>query len=401
MIYPLIILKRIIENIVIWPFILIGRMKSKSIPLAKNYEIFFFFPFYHTGGAEKIHALIANAIKDRKALIVFTRKSVDSVFRKQFEESGHDILDISSFTDNKKKYWNNLIYRGVFSAYINNQKLKPLVFNGQSNFGYKLSPWIKPSIPQIELIHSFGSFSYIRVPFLPYYSQAVMISKRRIQDHLEMYKRWSIPEKYADRIRYILNGIELPPERSSPKTVPQRIKFLYVGRGTPEKRPTLAATIANRLREKALPIDISYVGDVANAIPMEMKGQDYFYGTIKDPKYLSQLYRTKADILLVTSSEEGFPLVVMEAMARGAVIMGTPVGDMPVHIQHGLNGFLFSTASDEEKIIEEAEQFTRQLIKDGELFVKMSTANINYAYENFGLPNFDRHYQELIETYLH
>jgi len=91
----------------------------------------------------------------------------------------------------------------------------------------------------------------------------------------------------------------------------------------------------------------------------------------------------------------------MEAMARGVVIMGTPVGDMPVHIQHGLIGFLFSTASDEEKIIEEAEQFTRQLIKDGELFVKMSTANINYAYENFGLPNFDRHYQELIETYLH
>ena len=401
MIYSLIILKRVIEDIFIWPFIILGKLKAISNPLLKNYDIFFFFPFYHTGGAEKIHSQIVHAISDRKALIIFTRKSVDSAFRKKFEEAGHDIMDISRFTDNKKRYWDNLIYRGVFSAHINSQRSPVLVFNGQSNFGYKLSPWVRRSITQLELIHSFSSFSYIRVPFLPFYKQSVMISKRRIEDHLHMYKRWGVPAQYKNRIRYIINGIELPAVRPQPKTAPAFLKLMYVGRGTVEKRPVLAAYIVNSLRDRGIGMEMSYVGDVADVIPEPLKGKDQFYGTINDPRVLDELYREKADILLVTSSEEGFPLVVMEAMARGVVIIGTPVGDMPVHIQQGVNGFLFSEVFDETKIVQEAEQFILRLMNEPELFKTMSAANIEYAYKNFGLANFEQEYQELIETNFH
>jgi hypothetical protein len=40
-------------------------------PLKKEYRVFFFFPFYHTGGAEKVHAQIANATGGNDCIIFF------------------------------------------------------------------------------------------------------------------------------------------------------------------------------------------------------------------------------------------------------------------------------------------------------------------------------------------
>jgi L-malate glycosyltransferase len=406
--YPLIILKRRIEDLFILPFVLWGRMKARRKPLNRAYDVFFFFPFHHTGGAEKVHAMIANALKHKKALIVFTRRSTDQAFLDDFRASGHDIMDVSAFTDNKARYWNNLVYRGIFSGYIHAQRIPTLVFNGQSNFGYKLSPWIRSSVPQVELIHSFSSFSYIRVPFLPFYRETVMISRRRIEDHIAMYRRWMIPSRYDQRIRYIMNGIPLPGKTPrSPRAGSWRagswragLGFMFVGRGTAEKRPALAAAIARQLQQNGLPITMTFVGDLAAAIPDALKGKDAFIGPVGDARELEKLYREKADVLLVTSSEEGFPLVVMEAMAQGSVIMGTPVGDMPVHITPGVNGFLFSSVHDESIILREAETFTRQLLNDPGLVERISAGNIEYAYGNFGLANFEKNYRELIETYL-
>lgn len=399
MMYRLILFKRIVEDLFIFPFILWGRWKARQQPLNKAYEVFFFFPFYHTGGAEKVHSLIANALKDKKALIIFTRRSQDSAFKKDFEAAGHDIMDISSHTDHKERYWDNLIYRGVFAAYINAQQQPTLVFNGQSNFGYKLSRWIRPSIPQIELIHSFSSFSYIRMPFLPFYRETVMISKRRIDDHLELYRRWGVPVIYDTRIRYIVNGIALPePRPTAKKGIPD--SMLFVGRGTAEKRPLVAARLAAKMMDAGINISMGFVGDVSQAVEASAFPEFTFYGNISDPSTLDDLYRDQADFLLVTSSEEGFPLVIMEAMARGAVIIATPVGDIPVHVKQEENGLVFSSIHDEESMFSEALTFIQFLQANPEQFSRISARNIAYAYDNFGLPTFVAQYKTLIENHL-
>lgn len=397
--YGLIQIKRMLEDLFIFPFILLGKWKAHKMPLNKPYDVFFFFPFYHTGGAEKVHSLIAHALKDKKALIVFTRRSQDTAFKKDFELAGHDIIDISSHTDHKERYWDNLIYRGVFAAYINAQQQPTLVFNGQSNFGYKLSRWIRSSIPQIELIHSFSSFSYIRMPFLPFYRETVMISKRRIEDHLALYRSWGVPRTYDTRIRFIVNGIDLPEQKPIPKSG-KPVSMLFVGRGTAEKRPMVAAKLAAKLMAADIAIRMGFVGDVSQAIDATAFPQFSFYGNINDPVKLDRLYREQTDFLLVTSSEEGFPLVIMEAMARGAVIMATPVGDIPVHVRQEKNGLVFSSINDEEMMFQEAFAFIRQLQMDPAMFSRISAENIAYAYGNFGLPTFAEQYRTLIENHL-
>ena len=94
------------------------------------------------------------------------------------------------------------------------------------------------------------------------------------------------------------------------------------------------------------------------------------------------------------------PLVMMEAMARGSVIIATPVGDIPRHITACRNGFLFSSATDEQQIIREGAEFFRQLVSDPVLFEKMAERNLEQAYSTYGLSAFEQAYQSLIETLL-
>lgn len=397
MIYQLYLLKRLLEDLILWPFILFGTAKAKKTPLKEAYDIFFFFPFYHTGGAEKVHAQIASAFKDRKAIIIFTRKSHNEGFRQLFINSGHKVLDISSYTDDKKKYWNNLVWRGLVSEHINNQAVRPVVFNGQCNFAYKCSPWIKRGIPQLELIHSYNSFSQIRIPFLPFYRKTVMISQKAISDHRQQYQRIGIPEEYDRNIQFISNGIPLP-ENQAPKVFTGiKLKVLYAGRGTPEKRVYLVARIAKQCRAEKRPIDFFYLGDIKPFLEEELTDTGTFLGNISNSEEVDDAYRN-ADVLIITSSEEGFPMVVMEAMSFGCIILATQVGDLPVHIQNEQQGFLFSTIEDEEKIISEAIEYAKKLLADPALCTKISTDNISYAGKHFGLHKFEEAYQQLVHS---
>ncbi len=397
--YNLLIWKRKIEDFLMLPFIWWGRNLATKKPLTEQFDIFFFFPFYHIGGAEKVHVNIANALKNRKAIIFFTRKSHNDFFFEDFRNSGHKIIDISAYTDNKWKYWNNLVYRGIISAHINRQPGKTLVFNGQSNFGYKVSRWISEGIPQIELIHSLSSFSYIRIPFLPFYRETVMISRNRIIDHLALYKKFGIPESFNNTIRYILNGISLP-ERPLPKIFSgKEIKLLYAGRDSPEKRVYLVRDIFNACKKDGLPVSLFYMGDVSGTIKDTREPGTTFFGNVGDPALIDKIY-TEADVLLITSSEEGFPMVVMEAMAKGCIILATPVGDIPVHIQQGENGFLFKEVNNEHDIVKEGVQIISMMLADPSLCAGISANNINYAAGHFGLATFENNYRQLFDKYL-
>ena len=89
--YPIYILKRKVEAVFIAPFIVTGQLIYLMIEKKTKYELYFFFPFYHLGGAEKIHLQIAQLAKDKKAVVVFTRKSENPGFLQSFKEIGIDI----------------------------------------------------------------------------------------------------------------------------------------------------------------------------------------------------------------------------------------------------------------------------------------------------------------------
>lgn len=392
--YRLLLVKRVLEDIIMFPLILLGRMIALFRPLPQEYKVFYFFPFYHTGGAEKVHSLVAKATGDKDCIIFFTRKSHNAAFYQKFVDTGCTIRDVSVYTDNKWIYFANIIFRGIISGYINCQRMLPVVFNGQSNFGYKISPWIKKTIRQIELIHSISNFSYIRIPFLPFITQTVMISRQKIAEHIVLYKRFSIPKRFEEKIAYIPNASEFEVFKAWEKDL-SAIKVLYSGRATTEKRAELVAKIAGRLQKIDPAVSFYMAGD---DFPMLDKKEFHFIrfkGNIADEKELSQLYKN-CNVLLITSSTEGFPLAVIEGMAYGCVIIATPVGDIPVHITENENGFLLSTASDENLVVEEATKKLVYLKENPSVLEKIGRNNIAYAQAQFSFERFAADYHKII-----
>jgi glycosyltransferase involved in cell wall biosynthesis len=395
--YHLLIWKRRIEDLFILPFVAWGRWRATHEEDLGEYDIWFFFPFWHTGGAEKVHAQLANAFPDRKAIIIFTRQAQNEGFRSEFERSGHKVLDISRDTDDRTAYWRNLVMRGRISHWIRNQSKSCVVLNGQCNFAYKISRWLPETVPQIELIHSLSSFSYIRIPFLNFYTTTVMISRNRIMDHLNLYERYGIPRSFGERILYIGNGILLPQQPLIRLTQKGYLHIVYAGRGTEEKRVYLVDDIARASRSIGLPVKVSYLGAVDEGLRNVKDVQDRYYGNVSDFSIMDEVYRS-ADILMITSTEEGFPMVVMEAMARGCAIIATPVGDIPIHVAPYRNGWLFSNVHDEKKIVLEGVQFLQQANKEPELLEKIQANNMNYASLHFGIQEFEQHWRLLIES---
>ena len=392
--YKLFLIKRVIENIFIYPFILIGRLIAKLYPQRKEYRVFFFFPFYHIGGAEKVHAQIAEAAGGEDCIIYFTRRSSDDRFLEDFKNSKCEIKDISKFTDNKLLYFLNLVYRGIITGYINKQEQQPVLFNGQCNFAYKISPWIIKHIKQIELIHSLNSFSYIRIPFIPFITKTVMISRQRIEDHKKLYERFQIPLTIAERIIYISNAIPLPASVRYDRPF-SPFKVLYSGRPGPEKRIELIIKMAKELNKTYKDIQFEMIGDMSSLIDSSDFSFIKFHGNINDNEKINSIY-SGAHLLLITSTTEGFPMVIMEAMANGCAIIATPVGDIPFHINNNENGFLFNSSSDESLIVREGCEKILWLKNNPQQWKKISETNIKYANDHFGLKHFNSAYRTLL-----
>lgn len=395
--FRLLLIKRFVEDIFIFPFIVIGRTVALLKPLNEEYDVFLFFPFYHIGGAEKVHYEVAKVAGKQKSIVFFTKKSHNHLFLQNFKDSGCEIKDISVYTDNKFLYFNNLIYRGIISGYINKQKRKTVVFNGQCNFGYKISPWVKKAVPQYELIHSFNTFSYIRIPFLPFITKTVMISKVRIKQHIDFYKSYGIPAGYADKIIYIGNAIELTNTIVTKKEAPFTV--LYVGRNSPEKRLPLFLKTATQVHAADASIQFEILGDVSESIADAEYPHIKFHGNKNEANAINEIYAA-AHVLLLTSSTEGFPMVVIEAMNNGCAILATAVGDIPLHVKSNENGFLFSSVTDEATIVKEAMNYILQLKNNWQLFTAISKNNSNYAAANFGIQEFNNAYSRLFETEL-
>jgi glycosyltransferase involved in cell wall biosynthesis len=59
---------------------------------------------------------------------------------------------------------------------------------------------------------------------------------------------------------------------------------------------------------------------------------------------MDSLYR-RADVVVLTSRSEGVPLVLMEAMARGKIVLAPAITGIPELVVHGKSGFLYQPGS--------------------------------------------------------
>lgn len=382
-------IKLLIEQIAMSPFVGAGKIYGHLFPLKTGHNIFLFFPNKDIGGAVRVNSELARCVKDKKPLIIFSKKGKNNQFRDKFNIEGVRIIDIHRRIDNKLLHFINFFYRGVVAAWINKQS-NPVVFGGESIFFYKVIPHIRKDIKCIELCH-LDSWVPYSIGFIDRVNIRVFSTEALKRQVEQQYRENKLPAYYYKQLHFIDNATDIPPYKA---TNNDSLEIYFIGRGSPQKRVHLIAAIAEKINSKGLNVKFNFVGDVENSINPSDYPYCRFYGNVKDDQLIKSIYE-KVDALILTSAFEGLPMVVMEAMANGRPVISTAVNGIPDYVKHLENGLLI-TATEEEDIINEGVELVELLLNNPGLKKKMGVNAYQYAVEHFSRESFNAHYTALL-----
>lgn len=326
----------------------------------KNKKYAYFFPFYHIGGAEKVHLSIVETFNHKDNIVFFTKTSGEEGFLSQFRKhaSCFDIGKLAWYPF-FKKITGNLIVN-----YVNHSGIKTAI-SSNSVFFYDNVERFGEKIRSIDLMHAFvhpeesGPEKW-SLPVVRRLEKRIIIGEKTRHDFEELYKRNNIDPLYLGNIDLIRNFVHAPDAIHI--HTEGILRLIYIGRGTPEKRVNLAASIGDKALKTIDTSAITMLGDIEYAVYSKYKKSCDFKGIIRNEKEVISIL-TQHDVLLLTSSREGMPMAVVEAMASGVIAIATGVGDLPNIIQHGHNGFLLPIEN-ETLIVENALSILKELALD-------------------------------------
>lgn len=115
-----------------------------------------------------------------------------------------------------------------------------------------------------------------------------------------------------------------------------------------------------------------------------------FEGWVHGPQKMKLL--ECADILVLPSWAEGFPNVIIEAMAAKVAVIVSAVGNVPDIIQHRNQAMIFAP-----KDISSLTMLIEELLADTTLRVQLADRGYNFARDNFSTENGIQRFIEVIE----
>jgi glycosyltransferase involved in cell wall biosynthesis len=172
---------------------------------------------------------------------------------------------------------------------------------------------------------------------------------------------------------------------------------LYLGRVTRIKRPDRLLEVATILKSKNVEVKflIAGDGDLFQNIRDSAAALDLPFIFLGWQHDLAALFSV-ANILVMTSDNEGTPLSIVQAQLSGVPVVSTNVGSISEVLLDGVSGFLTNL---DAKLIAEKIEF---LINNPKQRVEMGAAGLSFAGEKFSprrlVSDHERLYKELIPS---
>lgn len=196
-------------------------------------------------------------------------------------------------------------------------------------------PWFSPR--ELFLYHLFFYF-----PIRWVCSRATgitVLSQQRLNEVNRLTAR-----KHQAKNQIIPNGCDIsffiPPEREKNN---KKLQILFAGRLTKQKDPFTMLKAMHKLSASGMPFTLEIVGDGPLRGKMETYIRNHHLQTwVKFSGWVSrnelrEKYRS-AHLLLITSSDEGQSLAMMEAISSGLYLFTTPVSGSENLVHEGVNG---------------------------------------------------------------
>lgn len=369
------------------------QLNKKLNRILNEVEVVFFFPFYHTGGAEKVHAEIVEAVCSKKCVVFFTKASATSNMLPLFANFAN-CLELNAILKVKNYTLTRFLTKSIVNK-INTSKSIKKFFGANSDYFYEILPKIDTRVKRLDLFHAFSPDDYresLVVESAKYIDTRIVINQVA-KSSIESYYKKSGLTKFISNIQIISNGVELPPaDLIIPKDI---LKIGFVARWSEEKRPEFFLKAASILKKK-FPEVIFYMAGSGTKPRKDLilsNGVE-LYGDIKDIDKLKSVYLSTS-ILVLTSIYEGFPMVFMEGMSYGCIPVTTNVGGINAHIHHGINGFLIDEI-EEDTIVSSLVMHLSNLIEHPLLLNELSENCREYAFNHFSINQFKKAYKLIL-----
>ncbi|MCC6465666.1 MAG: glycosyltransferase family 4 protein [Planctomycetes bacterium] len=365
----------------------LGLLAGRFAPALQS-RLVLVFATPNLGGAERVHAQLAEAVRAARPEIWFTEPGKDEVLLPEYARHGC----VRKYGAIARRRAGAYFLAGYLAARVNRQP-DTVVVGAFSYLFYDMLPWLRSDVRCVDLLHNFGvRFEHYSLRHVPRLETRVLISESLRADLATLYDAFGLSAALAGRLRVIATGVSVP-ERQPVKASDGPLRVLYVGRNSPEKRVHLVGRIASRLAAAGTPSQFTLVGDVKAALAPEDLPSCTLAGVVTRPEELAGLYN-EADIVLITSEREGFPLAVMEGMARGAVPVCTavgaltslPVGEVCVLVE----------PEDEAAVVARMVDVLTRLARSRLTLNAMGAAAFRYAGEHFSLGRFGEQWRNLL-----
>ena len=254
--------------------------------------------------------------------------------------------------------YHNMILKNVDVLYLHSPELVFPLFLWDTKVKIVLHNHGSP-----EVVAPKSRFKLIRQEPLPSFykvgcKKALLRSSMIFWVSEEGFSRWS----YLDRIRSksiviptsVNTKIFYPRDRNKVRQaygIPLENKVIvFLGRLNHVKRPELLLEAFHIFQKNTQNASLLYIGDgemkpllLRKAKELQLLEKITFFGNVEHGD-LPPLIST-ADIGVLPSIFEGFPLSVLEMMACGVPVLASNVGDIPLIIKSYHNGLIFKTDS--------------------------------------------------------
>ena len=375
-----------LERVLGYPFYYTGVLADKIAHWNNPGSLFFFFPHFHTGGAEQVHLDILRIFADQNPFIIITKNSRNKTHYQAMQKSGR-LIEIYKYLNNTNRFLVKNFFYGFLASMINRHP-KSIVISANSTIFYELCYYLKESYI-IDILHGlFGINNKHWVRATPKINKRIVVSQAVYNSVKKIYITNGFADKYDDRLKIIHNAVPLC-NFNITKDLNAPLKIVFIARNSKEKRFHLYQHIAQKVI-KELPGTIFYcIGNYDKTEPAvnlgEICNRQKLYETIKD-----------FHILILCSISEGFGLVIAEAMTCGLVPLATDVGGVKETFQDKINGILVRV-KDEQEIIGEFISYLKELDANRELLQQMSNSAREYVQEHFNYDRFKVEYTKVVE----
>lgn len=304
-------------------------------------------PWMTFGGAETLIINFCNEVKDDVNIFFVTGLASEHEWEHKFREISSNIYHLANLFDSDE------LYLEFISNFITTRSID-VIHIVHTSFMFALLPEIKRRHPDLKIVVTVFNDR------AEHFEQSV-----RMNEHIDVFTsdNGSVINHYTDlgvpkaKTRIIPNGInaydtfnpslyDREMMRKELSLRDQDTSVFFIGRLSEEKNPDVFIDSAEKTCAKYADTKFFVIGDGAMRSQIEEQISKLKNDNVVYLGYQSEIakYLSAADIFVLPSSVEGFPLSILEAMAMNVAVIASDVGAVSEVIEEG-EGYVITPGS--------------------------------------------------------